>query len=60
MRIGILTQAQRAKKLTEVSSEKEVIQIVVVSDEMDKEQGKEPMYNIGKTLYDNMGYDNNK
>ena len=50
---GILTQAQRAKKLTEVSSEKEVIQIVVVSDEMDKKQGKEPMYNIGKTLYDN-------
>ena len=34
---GILTQAQRAKKLTELSSEKEVIQIVVVSDEMDKE-----------------------
>ena len=50
---GILTQAQRAKKLTELSSEKEVIQIVVVSDEMDKEQGKEPMYNIGKTLYNN-------
>ena len=50
---GILTQAQRAKKLTELSSEKEVIQIVVVSDEMDKEQGKEPMYNIGKTLYYN-------
>ena len=49
---GILTQANKAKKLTDISSEKEVIQIVTMSDEMDKIQGNKPKYNIGKPLYD--------
>ena len=49
---GILTQAKKAEKLTEISSEKEVIQIVTASDEMDKLQGDVPKYNIGKPLYD--------
>ena len=45
---GILTQANLAKKLTEVANEKEAIQLIMLSHDLDKENEK---YNIGKQLY---------
>ena len=45
---GILTQAQLAKKLTEVSSEKEVIQLIMQMHYLDNDNEK---YNIGTELY---------
>ena len=47
---GILSQAQRAKIETSISSEKEAIQLEVISEEMDKTQGSESE-GIGETLH---------
>ena len=49
---GILTQAQNAKELTSVSTEKEAIQIAMTSKELDKLQGNESEYSVGKPLYE--------
>lgn len=45
---GILTQANKAKKLTEVSSEKEGVQIIMQMHYLEPENEK---YNIGTKLY---------
>ena len=49
---GILTQAKNAKELTSVSTEKEAIQIAMTSEELDKLQGNESEYSVGKPLYE--------
>ncbi len=46
---GILTQAQLAKKLTEVSSEKEGVQLIMQMHYLDEDNEK---YDIGTKLYD--------
>ena len=45
---GVLTQADLAKKLTEVSSEKEVITLIMQMHYIEPENGK---YDIGTKLY---------
>ena len=45
---GIITQANLAKKLTEVGSEKEAVQLIMTMHYMDEENEK---YDIGKQLY---------
>ena len=53
---GILTQAQRAKKETEISSEEEALQLTMLNKEMSDDE----KYDIGKKLYSRIVTNGNK
>ena len=50
---GILTQAQRAKSETSISTEKEALEVQVIGEEMNGTLRNEVENGIGKTLYSN-------
>ena len=50
---GILSQAQKAKSETSISTEKEALEIQVIGEEMNRTLGNEVETEIGKTLYSN-------
>ena len=57
---GILTQAQRAKSITSISTEKEAIQFEVINEEMDKTLENKVENGIGKQLYSKTLENSNK
>lgn len=53
---GILSQSQKAKEQTKIASEKEALQLTIMSQEVSKEE----KYNIGAKLYDKTVANGNK
>lgn len=53
---GILSQSQKAKEQIEIASEKEALQLTIMSQEISKEE----KYNIGAKLYDKTVANGNK